>query len=85
MPIAPKIKRGRPTGSGIDDRIWLRELKRLLQLNPQSTPTTAIKALGITDTSTIRRLREKYKRLNPADARAPQHAEPQGEAVSRVY
>lgn len=68
MSIAAKAKRGRPTGSGIDDRIWLRELNRLLQLNPRATPTTAIKSLGISDQSTIRRLRDKYKRSAPTSA-----------------
>ena len=61
-----KPQRGRPIGTGIDDRIWLREVDRLIRLAPTTTPTTAIKALGITDPSTIRRLREKYWQI--ADA-----------------
>ena len=56
-------RRGRPKGSGIDDRIWLRELSHLLRIQPDRTPTGAIKALGVTDPSTIRRLRDKHKRL----------------------
>ncbi len=58
---ASRAKRGRPKGSGKDDRIWLREMSRLLRLNPQTTPTTAIRALGIDNPSTIRRLRDKHK------------------------
>jgi len=59
---ALKAKRGRPIGSGINDRIWLREVGRLIRIKPETRPTTAIKALGITNPSTIRRLREKHKR-----------------------
>ncbi|MGE0630080.1 MAG: hypothetical protein AB7O43_19945 [Hyphomicrobiaceae bacterium] len=50
-------------GSGIDDRIWLREMGRLIMIDPKTPPTTAIRALGITDPSTIRRLRDKHKRM----------------------
>lgn len=64
---AVKAKRGRPEGSGINDRIWLRELNRLIRINPAVRPTAAIKALGITDPSTIRRLRDKHKRVAPAN------------------
>lgn len=63
---AVKAKRGRPAGSGINDRIWLREVGRLIRMKPAIKPTTAIKALGVTDPSTIRRLREKHKRMTPA-------------------
>ena len=59
---AATAKRGRPTGSGINDRIWLREIGRLIRIHPATKPTAAIKALGVTDPSTIRRLREKHKR-----------------------
>lgn len=62
MTATDKGKRGRPVGTGIDDRIWLRELARLRRLDPAKAPTTAIKSLGITDPSTIRRLRDKHKR-----------------------
>jgi hypothetical protein len=65
MSAIEKAKRGRPTGSGINDRIWLRELGRLVRLNPTIKPTSAIKALGVTDPSMIRRLREKHKRTTP--------------------
>lgn len=63
---AEKAKRGRPTGSGINDRIWLREMDRLIRIDPATKPTSAIKALGITNPSTIRRLREKLKRSTPS-------------------
>jgi methylphosphotriester-DNA--protein-cysteine methyltransferase len=63
---AATAKRGRPEGSGINDKIWLRELSHLIRLNPAVRPTTAIRKLGVTDPSTIRRLREKYKRIAPS-------------------
>ena len=60
---AVKAKRGRPTGSGINDRIWLREIGHLVRIKPAIKPTAAIKSLGINDPSTIRRLRDKHKRM----------------------
>lgn len=65
---AAKAKRGRPVGSGKNDRIWLREINRLIRIDPDTRPTTAIKALGVTDASTIRRLRDKLKRVTAATA-----------------
>jgi hypothetical protein len=58
----PEIKprRGRPKGSGIDDRSRLRQLASLLRDKPDLKPTTAIRALGIKDPSAIRRLRDKF-------------------------
>ena len=71
--MSATTKRGRPKGSGIDDRIWLRELGQLIRIDPQTPPTTAIRALGITDPSTIRRIRDKYQRLaQPSVGRATQ-------------
>ena len=67
---ALRAARGRPIGTGIDDRIWLRELRHLIRLDPATPPTTAIKSLGITDPSTIRRLREKYRRCGLDDGGA---------------
>lgn len=69
-----KPPRGRPKGSGIDDRIWLREMERLMRLDPALRPTSAIKALGVTDPSAIRRLRDKYAaRHAPSGAEQPRH------------
>ena len=42
-----KPTRGRPVGSGIDDRERLAEIAQLLASNPGMKPTTAIKAAGI--------------------------------------
>lgn len=53
-------RRGRPKGSGIDDQKYLREIAELIAQKPELKPTTAIKALGITDPSAIRRLRDKF-------------------------
>jgi hypothetical protein len=65
---AAKAKRGRPVGSGINDKIWLREVSRLIRIDPATRPTTAIKALGVSDAATIRRLRDKLKRVTAATA-----------------
>ncbi len=52
--------RGRPKGTGLDDAGPLAAIAELIAANPGMKPTTAIKALGITDPSTVRRLRDKY-------------------------
>ncbi|MFM1813702.1 MAG: hypothetical protein RLZ98_397 [Pseudomonadota bacterium] len=57
-----KRARGRPKGTGIDDRERLVAMALQLSANPGMRPTTAIKAIGITDQSAIRRLRDKYRR-----------------------
>ncbi len=54
-------RRGRPRGSGLDDRVQLRRIAALLEADPSLKPTTAIKAIGVCDPSTIRRLRDKLK------------------------
>lgn len=53
--------RGRPKGSGIDDTPALKKIARLLANDPDLKPTTAIRKLGYTNPSTIRRLRDKLK------------------------
>ena len=55
-----KRSRGRPKGSGIDDHERLLEIGRLIECTPGLKPTTAIRQLGYSDPSTIRRLRDKY-------------------------
>jgi hypothetical protein len=52
--------RGRPKGSGIDDSRHLEEIARLIDTNPSLKPTTAIRTLGVSDPSVIRRLRDKF-------------------------
>lgn len=60
--------RGRPKGTGLDDAGPLAAIAELIAANPGMKPTTAIKALGITDPSTVRRLRDKYQqRMAPRD------------------
>lgn len=54
-------RRGRPRGSGLDDRVQLSRIAELIEADPSLKPTTAIKALGVSDPSTIRRLRDKLK------------------------
>lgn len=79
-----KQSRGRPKGSGIDDRIWLREMARLMRLDPTLRPTSAIKALGVTDPSTIRRLRDKFASIEdqPAMGEARQRSRVAAQAVA---
>ena len=54
-------KRGRPKGTGIDDNDRIARLAELLRVHPDLKPTTAIRVMGFTDPSAIRRLRDKYK------------------------
>ncbi len=53
--------RGRPKGSGIDDSPVLTAVLELLAVNRDLKPTTAIKRVGVTDPSAVRRLREKLR------------------------
>ncbi len=53
-------RRGRPKGSGIDDQKFLADIAAMIAAKPDLKPTTAIKALGVTDPSAIRRLRDKF-------------------------
>lgn len=53
-------RRGRPKGTGIDDRGQLQAIAALLASDPEMKPTTAIKSLGVSDPSIIRRLRDKF-------------------------
>ena len=55
-----KSSRGRPKGTGLNDGAQLRAIAGLMASNPDLRPTTAIKTLGITDPSVIRRLRDKF-------------------------
>lgn len=88
--MAEHATRGRPKGSGIDDSAQLAAIARLIDADPKLKPTTAIKALGITDPSIIRRLRDKYSEVRggaaaPVAAEAPEPrtlAHPQSNAAS---
>lgn len=53
-------RRGRPKGTGIDDTRRLREIAAMIADDPDLKPTTAIKNIGITDPSSIRRIRDKF-------------------------
>jgi len=67
-------RRGRPKGSGIDDRPKLREIASIIAQQPEIRPTTAIKLLGENDPSVIRRLRDKFHAMQAelmADIRRP--------------
>lgn len=56
-----KTRRGRPRGTGIDDSAQLLQIAALMAEDPDLKPTTAIRRLGISEPSVIRRLRDKYK------------------------
>lgn len=58
-----KSNRGRPKGTGLNDAAQLRAIAGLMATDPDLKPTTAIKTLGITDPSVIRRLRDKFTAL----------------------
>ncbi len=60
MPDDP-VRRGRPKGTGIDDSDRVARLAELLRNQPDLRPTTAIRLMGFSDPSAIRRLRDKYK------------------------
>lgn len=73
MIVQSTRKRGRPKGTGIDDSDRIARLTELLRVRPELKPTTAIRVMGFTDPSVIRRLRDKYNHmLSLAGAIAPQ-------------
>jgi hypothetical protein len=55
-----KTSRGRPKGTGLNDAAQLQAIADLIAADPTLKPTTAIKTLGVSDPSVIRRLRDKY-------------------------
>ena len=59
MPTA-KTARGRPRGTGLDDRAVLKSVIELIATHPEMKPTTAIRSVGVSDPSAIRRLRDKF-------------------------
>ena len=59
----PPRPRGRPKGTGINDRDTLQAISKLLARNTDLKPTTAIHMAGITDPSGVRRLRDKLKSI----------------------
>jgi hypothetical protein len=66
--VEAKSRRGRPVGTGIDDSDRIARLAELLKLQPELKPTTAIRCMGYTDPSAIRRLRDKYKQVSRPQA-----------------
>lgn len=72
---AKQTRRGRPRGSGLDDSGHLAAIAQLIEKDPGLKPTTAIKTLGISDPSTIRRLRDKYRKFSDgAEIKSPRLA-----------
>jgi hypothetical protein len=61
MDMAGERRRGRPKGTGINDQEVLLKIATLLAANPAKKRTTAIKEVGITNPSIVRRLRDKYQ------------------------
>lgn len=73
--VQAPARRGRPKGSGIDDSDRIARLVELLRIRPELKPTTAIRVMGFSDPSAIRRLRDKYHaflRTSAAGGLAPQ-------------
>ncbi len=71
-----KRQRGRPKGTGINDRETLVRVAEIIAANPSLKPTTAIKQAGVTNPSTIRRLRDKFSEMGDqllADVRSRQN------------
>jgi len=58
-----KAVRGRPKGRELRDGFHLKAIAELLSADPRLRPTTAIRNLGITDPSAVRRLRDKFKSM----------------------
>lgn len=78
-------RRGRPKGSGIDDQKLLSDMAAMIAAKPDLKPTTAIKALGVTDPSAIRRLRDKFHQFSTeltAAQSAPAAAKSAGDAAA---
>jgi outer membrane biosynthesis protein TonB len=59
--MAADRKRGRPKGTGINDHELLLQIAQIMVANPTKKRTTAIKDVGITNASVVRRLRDKYQ------------------------
>ncbi|MGQ0674191.1 MAG: hypothetical protein ACT4N2_15130 [Hyphomicrobium sp.] len=55
-----RATRGRPKGTGLDDHEQLISVARKMASDPNLKTTTAIRSTGITDPSSIRRLRDKF-------------------------
>jgi hypothetical protein len=68
--VKTKSKRGRPVGTGIDDSDRIARLLELIKTQPHLKPTTAIRVMGFSDPSTIRRLRDKFKAFQQTQANA---------------
>lgn len=58
--MAENKRRGHPKGTGIDDLRRLKDIARLMAAEPALKPTTAIRSLGYSNPSVIRRLRDKF-------------------------
>ena len=56
-----QVRYGRPRGTSLDDRQQLQSIAALLAADPKLKPTTALRALGVVDPSTVRRLRDKFR------------------------
>lgn len=83
-----KATRGRPKGTGINDKTILLRIADLIVDNPNLKRTTAIKDIGIDNPSIIRRLRDKFAENETsliAEARAARIAKTGGKsAVQQV-
>lgn len=66
MHVTAFTRRGRPKGTGIDDRDTIAKIEAILRRQPGLSPTFVIRnMLRISNPSTIRRLRDKLKARHP--------------------
>jgi hypothetical protein len=74
--VETKARRGRPIGTGIDDSDRIARLAELLKTQPDLKTTTAIRVMGFSDPSTIRRLRDKFKAFQISASNPAAHTPP---------
>jgi len=63
-------RRGRPNGTGKQDAVLLEAVAARLASDPSQSAAAVIRSLGVTDPSSVRRLREKLKSHAPAPGRS---------------
>jgi hypothetical protein len=86
--LQAKSRRGRPKGTGIDDSDRIARLAEMIRVHPELKPTTAIRIMGITDPSIIRRLRDKYTaylQTLPVEKAQTRSGAPQPPAASAAH
>ena len=73
-PVPPT--KGRSKAAALDDMVQLRAIAALLAVNDALKPTAAIRQLGISDPTIIRRLRAKYQAMESELAKTDNPRDP---------